>query len=82
MSVDAAVLRELLRRATPGPWGDDYGRGVIAGYVAGGTVVLGMTVEPADADLIIAAVNALPGLLDAAATANQPAPPERDATHD
>ena len=57
MQPDTAELRRLLTEATPGPWG---AKGM---NFYGNHMVLG-TSSAVNADLIVAAVNALPGLLD------------------
>jgi len=71
-------LRKLLDAATPRPWRDPYGDGTLEGpnyadiarvscspdYENGGCAGCGVEILPADAALIVAAVNALPRLLD------------------
>lgn len=64
-----AELRDLLRRTTPLPWSAQPGLNgrddVRARWTGGPTVVVAQVsrVRP-DAELIVAAVNALPALLD------------------
>ena len=70
-----AELRRLLDAATPGPWRDEMmqGHGVTLTAIIAGKPnpddlrVIGSTLAHNDARVLIAAVNALPALLDAAA---------------
>ena len=70
-----AELRRLLDAATPGPWRDEMmqGDGVTLTAIVAGKPnpddlrVIGSTLAHNDARVLIAAVNALPALLDAAA---------------
>ena len=70
-----AELRWLLDAATPGPWRDEMmqGKGVTLTAIIAGRPnpddlrVIGSTLAHNDARVLIAAVNALPALLDAAA---------------
>ena len=70
-----AELRRLLDAATPGPWRDEMmqGKGVTLTAIIAGKPnpddlrVVGSTLAHNDARILIAAVNALPALLDAAA---------------
>ena len=70
-----AELRRLLDAATPGPWRDEMmqGKGVTLTAIIAGKPnpddlrVIGSTLAHNDARVLIAAVNALPALLDAAA---------------
>ena len=70
-----AELRRLLGAATPGPWRDEMmqGKGVTLTAIIAGRPnpddlrVIGSTLAHNDARVLIAAVNALPALLDAAA---------------
>ena len=70
-----AELRRLLDAATPGPWRDEMmqGDGVTLTAIVAGKPnpddlrVVGSTLAHNDARALIAAVNALPALLDAAA---------------
>ena len=70
-----AELRRLLDAATPGPWRDEMmqGDGVTLTAIVAGRPnpddlrVIGSTLAHNDARVLIAAVNALPALLDAAA---------------
>ena len=70
-----AELRRLLDAATPGPWRDEMmqGKGVTLTAIIAGKPnpddlrVIGSTLAHNDARAIVAAVNALPALLDAAA---------------
>ena len=70
-----AELRRLLDAATPGPWRDEMmqGQGVTLTAIIAGRPnpddlrVIGSTLAHNDARVLIAAVNALPALLDAAA---------------
>ena len=70
-----AELRRLLDAATPGPWRDEMMQGqglTLTAIIAGKTNpddlrVIGSTLAHNDARAIVAAVNALPALLDAAA---------------
>ena len=72
---DVAELRRLAEAATPGPWRDEMmqGKGVnLTAIIAGrpnpdDLRVIGSTLAHNDARVLIAAVNALPALLDAAA---------------
>ena len=69
-----AELRRLLDAATPGPWRDEMmqGDGVTLTAIIAGKPnpddlrVIGSTLAHNDARVLIAAVNALPALLDAA----------------
>ena len=61
-----AELRRLAEAATPGPWDARYGVSWEA-RVCATTGSLADVNSTANAELIAAAVNALPGLLDAAA---------------
>ena len=63
---DLAELRRLAEAATPGPWAARYGVSWEA-RVCATTGSLADVNSTANAELIVAAVNALPGLLDAAA---------------
>ena len=63
---DVAELRRLAEAATPGPWAARYGVSWEA-RVCATTGSLADVDSTANAELIAAAVNALPGLLDAAA---------------
>ena len=63
---DLAELRRLAEAATPGPWAARYGVSWEA-RVCATTGSLADVDSTANAELIAAAVNALPGLLDAAA---------------
>lgn len=63
-----AQLRELLAKATPGKWELEHGDIWVEKPEPVGYVPLAMEHTPADAALIVAAVNALPELLDAFAT--------------
>ena len=71
---DVAELRRLAEAATPGPWRDEMmqGKGVnLTAIIAGrpnpdDLRVIGSTLAHNDARVLIAAVNALPALLDAA----------------
>ena len=69
-------LRRLLDAATPGPWRTEYlmgaGNDLLTAIVAGRATpddlrVIGSTLAERDGKFIVAAVNALPALLDAAA---------------
>ena len=70
-----AELRRLLDAATPGPWRDEMmqGQGLTLTAIIAGKPnpddlrVIGSTLAHNDARAIVAAVNALPALLDAAA---------------
>ena len=70
-----AELRRLLDAATPGPWRDEMmqGKGVTLTAIIAGRPnpddlrVIGSTLAHNDARVLIAAINALPALLDAAA---------------
>ena len=70
-----AELRRLLDASTPGPWRDEMmqGKGVTLTAIIAGRPnpddlrVIGSTLAHNDARVLIAAVNALPALLDAAA---------------
>lgn len=70
-----AELRRLLDAATPGPWRDEMmqGQGLALTAIIAGKPnpddlrVIGSTLAHNDARAIVAAVNALPALLDAAA---------------
>ena len=70
-----AELRRLLDAATPGPWRDEMmqGQGLTLTAIIAGRPnpddlrVIGSTLAHNDARVLIAAVNALPALLDAAA---------------
>ena len=70
-----AELRRLLDAATPGPWRDEMmqGDGVTLTAIVAGKPnpddlrVVGSTLAHNDARVLVAAVNALPALLDAAA---------------
>ena len=72
---DRTELRRLLDAATPGPWRDEMmqGQGVTLTAIIAGKPnpddlrVIGSTLAHNDARVLIAAVNALPALLDAAA---------------
>ena len=72
---DVAELRRLLDAATPGPWRDEMmqGQGLTLTAIIAGKPnpddlrVIGSTLAHNDARVLIAAVNALPALLDAAA---------------
>ena len=63
---DLAELRRLAEAATPGPWAARYGVSWEA-RVCTTTGSLADVDSTANAELIAAAVNALPALLDAAA---------------
>ena len=63
---DVAELRRLAEAATPGPWAARYGVSWEA-RVCTTTGSLADVDSTANAELIVAAVNALPALLDAAA---------------
>ena len=63
---DLAELRRLAEAATQGPWAARYGVSWEA-RVCATTGSLADVNSTANAELIVAAVNALPGLLDAAA---------------
>ncbi len=63
---DITALRELLKKATPGPWhrlGVSGPRGFVAVSESAESAV-SLSERQADTDIIVAAVNALPGLLD------------------
>jgi hypothetical protein len=71
---DRSELRRLTEAATPGPWHaliDNYGEDTWPGSMfitndpSEGQAALGRDFTQDDARLIVAAVNALPGLLDA-----------------
>ena len=72
---DLTELRRLLDAATPGPWRDEMmqGQGLTLTAIIAGKPnpddlrVIGSTLAHNDARAIVAAVNALPALLDAAA---------------
>ena len=67
-------LRALLAEATPGPWQATEKRGKRDGYVRSGDRTLAdmrLRNGEADAALIVAAVNALPALLDVADAARR-----------
>ena len=73
---DLAELRRLAEAATPGPWRTEYlmgaGNDLLTAIVAGRATpddlrVIGSTLAERDGKFIVAAVNALPALLDAAA---------------
>lgn len=70
MTVDTAELRRLLAEATPGPWRTEVGGQVWSWVRPNGRRFVATTryrTHPEDAPnaaLIVAAVNALPGLLD------------------
>lgn len=67
MTTDTDALRKALAAATPGPWEHDGGWTVTAPSPEGweGPYMVTMTDQcRADAALIVAAVNALPDLLD------------------
>lgn len=66
LTPDLAELRRLAEAATPGPWAARYGVSWEA-RVCATTGSLADVNSTANAELIAAAVNALPGLLDAAA---------------
>ena len=66
MTPDLAELRRLAEAATQGPWAARYGVSWEA-RVCTTTGSLADVDSTANAELIAAAVNALPGLLDAAA---------------
>ena len=66
LTPDLAELRRLAEAATPGPWAARYGVSWEA-RVCATTGSLADVNSTANAELIVAAVNALPGLLDAAA---------------
>ena len=66
LTPDLAELRRLAEAATPGPWAARYGVSWEA-RVCATTGSLADVDSTANAELIAAAVNALPGLLDAAA---------------
>ena len=63
---DLTELRLLLDKATARPWTTCDGRSWVGLVSAGDGYELADTCTTADADLIVAAVNALPDLLDAA----------------
>lgn len=62
----ASKLRALLAAATPGPWytSDNYDVGEFAGYVYAPNATVATDATDTDAALIVAAINALPRLLD------------------
>ena len=73
---DLTELRRLAEAATPGPWRTEYlmgaGNDLLTAIVAGRATpddlrVIGSTLAERDGKFIVAAVNALPTLLDAAA---------------
>ena len=68
MTTDTKRLRELLSKATPGPWEPTNTTTVNCNYACGsGPWIISDRNDPqviADAALIAAAVNALPELLD------------------
>ena len=66
LTPDLAELRRLAEAATPGPWAARYGVSWEA-RVCATTGSLADVNSTANAELIVAAVNALPALLDAAA---------------
>ena len=66
LTPDLAELRRLAEAATQGPWAARYGVSWEA-RVCATTGSLADVNSTANAELIVAAVNALPGLLDAAA---------------
>ena len=70
---DVAELRRLAEAATPGPWRTEYlmgaGNDLLTAIVAGRATpddlrVIGSTLAERDGKFIVAAVNALPALLD------------------
>lgn len=74
--VDVEALRELLAKATPGPWREGYGRGIVTGGGPHPREILSaensddpdwpdaqLVIWEADVCLIVAAVNALRPLL-------------------
>lgn len=81
MSVDISKLRDLLAAATPGPWKPDYGTVTSAvGDIIGADISYGtpmLELDPANAALICAAVNALPELLAIAEAAGDYVDAER-----
>lgn len=67
MTTDNAALRELRAAATSGPWGLEPDEGGVTEVVMATSLsayVPILTADDADAALIVAAVNALPDLLD------------------
>ena len=65
LTPDLAELRRLAEAATPGPWAARYGVSWEA-RVCATTGSLADVNSTANAELIVAAINALPALLDAA----------------
>ena len=77
---DLTELRRLLGEATPGPWSAEHmdrsyeeavrtieaGDSVVVQQLGCGCCDYGLAVKYADSDVIVAGVNALPDLLDAA----------------
>ena len=70
---DLAELRRLAEAATPGPWRTEYlmgaGNDLLTAIIAGRATpddlrVIGSTLAERDGKFIVAAVNALPALLD------------------
>ena len=70
---DVAELRRLAEAATPGPWRTEYlmgaGNDLLTAIIAGRATpddlrVIGSTLAERDGQFIVAAVNALPALLD------------------
>jgi hypothetical protein len=68
-------LRDLLNKATPGPWIRPWGTHKIHQAFGMGSDHIGL--PQSDLDLIVASVNALPALLDVVEAARQHA----DVTH-
>ena len=73
LTPDLAELRRLAEAATPGPWRTEYlmgaGNDLLTAIVAGRATpddlrVIGSTLAERDGQFIVAAVNALPDLLD------------------
>jgi hypothetical protein len=64
---DTRALRELLAKATPRPWASTENDFYISGDMDAdnSSAIVAVELERPDAALIVAAVNALPSLLDA-----------------